>query len=153
MIIKNKKANITILILVLMTLVLAGATLLVFNINQGKIETKIENYAFLNSVYLKENQMDFYINNILDDVIKNFEVNEGKDKFVEKFKIELEKYKQTDGSYSIKELEEVNKQVDDIIFDDINKRIILNLDIKLDEEPNQNMKIAYAYKKTFEKDL
>lgn len=153
MVMKNKKADVAITLLVLMTLVLAGATLFIFNIHKGKIETNIENYVFLNTVYLKENQMDFYINNILDNIIKNFDVSEGRDKFIEKFKIELERYKQTGGGYIIKELEEVNKQVDDLIFDDINKKIILNLDIKLDEEPNQNMKIAYAYKKTFEKDL
>jgi len=150
---KNKKANTAIILLVLMALVLAGATLFIFNINQGKVETKIQDYSFLNSVYLKENQMDFYINNILEDVIKNFDVNEGKDKFIEKFKIELEKYKQTDGSYLVKELEKVNEQVEEIIFDRLNKKIALNLDIRLDEKLNQDIEIAYAYKKTFEKDL
>jgi hypothetical protein len=149
----NKKADVAITLLVLMAVVLAGATLFVFNINQGKIETKIENYAFLNSVYLKENQMDFYINDILDEVIKNFDINEGKDKFIEKFKIELEKYKQKGGNYTIKELKEVNEQADNLIFDSIKKKIILNLDIRIDEKPIQDMNIVYAYKKTFEKDL
>jgi len=148
----NKKANITIPVLVLMTLMLAGATLLIFNINQGKIETNIGDYSLLNSVYLKENQMDFYINDILNEVIKIFDVNEGKDKFIEKFKIELEKYKQADGSYIVKELGKVNEQADNLIFDSANKKIILNLDIRIDET-NQDMNIAYAYTKTFEKDL
>jgi hypothetical protein len=150
---KNKKANIAIVLLVLMTLVLAGATLFIFSINQGKIETKIQDYSFLNKIYLKENQMDFYINNILREVIKTFDVNEGKDKFIEKFKIELGKYKQEDGKYIIEELEKVNEQADALVFDNSNKKIILNLDIMLDEKPNQNMNIVYAYKKTFEKDL
>lgn len=150
---KNKKANISIVLFVFMTLVLAGATLFIFNINKGKIETRIQDYGFLNSVYLKENQMDFYINNILDDVIKNFDVNEGGEKFIENFKIELEKYKQADGSYIVKELEKVNEQINTLVFDSVNKRIIFNLDIRLDEKPNESIEIAYAYKKTFEKDL
>jgi len=148
----NKKANITIPILVLMTLVLAGATLLVFNINKGKIETNIGDYSLLNSVYLKESQLDFYINEALDETIKNFDINEGKDKFIEKFKAELEKYK-SDGNYVVNELEKVNEQAEGIVLDASNKKIILNLDIRIDEKPSQNMNIAYAYTKTFEKDL
>lgn len=149
----NKKANITIPVLVLMTLVLAGATLLVFNINKGKIETNIGDYSLLNNVYLKESQLDFYINEVLDNVIKNFNINEGKDKFIEKFKAELEKYKQEDGTYILGELERIKEQADEIIFDSADRKIILNLDIRIDEKPNQNMNIAYAYAKTFKKDL
>ncbi|MEK6935381.1 MAG: hypothetical protein AABW67_01200 [Nanoarchaeota archaeon] len=151
---KNKKADVAITLLVLMTLVLAGATLFIFNINQGKVETSIGDYSFLNSVYLKENQIDFYVNNALDEVIKNFEVNSGKDKFIEEFKTELEKYK-VDGKFIILELEKVEEQVqtDKFVFDSVGKKIILKLDIRLDEKPSKDMTIAYAYTKTFEKTL
>ena len=152
---KNKKADIAITMLVLMTLLLAGATLFIFEIYHGKVETNIQDYAFLNSVYLKENQMDFYINNVLDEVIKDFDINTGKDKFIQEFKLELGKYKDKDGKYFIEELGKVEEQVqtDRFVFDSVNKKIILNLDIRLDEKPNEKVKVAYAYTKTFEKTL
>lgn len=150
---RAKKANVAIVLLVFMALILAGATLFIFNINKGRIETKIEDYAFLNKINLRESQLDFHINEILNEVIRNFDVNQGKDKFIENFKIELGKYKQADGTYIIKELEKVNEQADGLVFDSANKKITLNLDIRLDENTGKDMNIAYAYKKTFEKDL
>ncbi|MFA7708311.1 MAG: hypothetical protein WCX73_05160 [Candidatus Pacearchaeota archaeon] len=150
----NKRADIAVTMLVLMTLVLAGTTLFILNLNKGNVETMIQDYALLNKAYLKENQMDFYINNVLDSVIKNFEINNGKDKFIEEFKKELGRYKEN-GEFILPELKSVEEQIqtNNFIFDSVNKKITFNLDIRIDEKPSSDVTIAYAYTKTFEKDL
>lgn len=56
----SKKADISIVLLVLMTLALMGATLLIFLLS-GKIDKKISDAKFLEATYAIENKIDFYL--------------------------------------------------------------------------------------------
>src|SRR3989344_1131951 len=89
---KNKKgaSSISILLLVIMTLVLVGAALFGF-LRIGKIEERISDVRFVEKVYIKEEQVRFYLwqvaekaleksyktgisdSQVLDDFKKNFE--------------------------------------------------------------------------------
>lgn len=145
---RNKKGEISIVLLVLMTLVLVGATLFVFNINLGKFKTKITNVRVLEEVYVVENQINFYINEIMEETLKNNKNN--KKDFIDNFKQGLGKYKIGE-EYLIKELSQVEDQADNIIveensvfFDLRNVVIIRGFD---------GISITYSYSKRFEKDL
>lgn len=61
----RKRADVSIVLLVLMTLALMGATLLIFLLS-GKIDKKIADAKFLETAYAVENKIDFYLADTLD---------------------------------------------------------------------------------------
>ncbi len=146
----SKKANVWITLFVLMVLALAGATLLIFNLNQGKISAEIGDYVFLNQIYLKENQINFYVNLILEKTINEFDFEKGDAEFINDFKNNLLDYKK-EGEYLIKEFQDIEEQADNIIFED--NKIKFKLAIRFDEKFTENFQLVYLYEKDFEKDL
>lgn len=56
----SKRADVSIVLLVLMTLALMGATLLIFLLS-GKIDKKISDAKFLEATYAVENKVEFYL--------------------------------------------------------------------------------------------
>jgi len=125
MIIKNKKGDLATTLLVFMTLVLVGAALLSFIYSKG-IEATIADSRFIDNLYIKEDQIKFYlteagVNSLAksyDDIVKgdflvsspkkenevlvfdNFNENFANDNLKEKFsanlKREIAKYKFND---------------------------------------------------------
>ncbi len=144
---KNKKADVAITLLVLMTLVLSISALFIFNINSRSVGAEITNAKYLDSVYLRENEINFYVNEMIENSV---ELGTNKTKFIENFKKQLELYKKADGNYTIEELGQVEEQIDKIkiennkVFFDLSIVIINNFD---------DVKISYSYTKTFEKSL
>lgn len=66
---RNKKADAPTVILVLMVLVLAIAGLFIFLQNQGKLENSIVNARVIDSVYLKEQEIEFYLKTAAEKVL------------------------------------------------------------------------------------
>ncbi len=59
---KNRRGDITILLLVILVLLVASATLFSFVTSSGKVEAKISDAKFVENIYYKENLVEFYIN-------------------------------------------------------------------------------------------
>jgi len=58
---KNKKGDITILLLVVLVLLLTSATLFSFIISSGKTEVKISNARFIENFYSRQDLAEFYL--------------------------------------------------------------------------------------------
>lgn len=67
----NRRADASIVVLVLLSVVLLGAALFIFNTNNTKIVSEIKDVRSLNGIYLNEERIDFYINEAIDMTIKN----------------------------------------------------------------------------------
>jgi len=138
MIIINKKGDIAITLLVFMVLILCGATLLSFVYNSGKIQTEITSTRVLDSIYVKQIKIDFYIN----EAFQNVEYA-GKTEFINKVEQEIAKYRDKSWGFSI-DKEKVEEK---------NDKILIPINIKIKEETNAGKisSVFYSYNKTFEK--
>ena len=149
---KNKKGDITILLLVILVLLLTSATLFSFITSSGKVEAKISNARFIENFYSRQDLAEFYLSqageiaivrtyrefveddNYINNPIYNFKeevefreihskLNENfHNKFVENFKTEFKKYDFEDDY--LKNLKEI---IEDEDFDVIVDREILGI--------------------------
>jgi len=133
--------------LVLMALVLTGASLFSFNTNLGKVEIEISDYVFINNVYLTENQINFYVDWMMENSI---EKDITREEFIENFQEQLNFNKNADGNYTLKELKQVEEQIDQIKIE--GNKVILDLSLPIIKNFD-DVKITYLYKEKFEKDL
>jgi hypothetical protein len=60
-ILKNKKADMTVLLLVILVLVVSSGTLFSFLSNSGKVEAKIYDVSFIEKVYAEKDLAEFYL--------------------------------------------------------------------------------------------
>lgn len=147
---KNKKGmELAIPFLVLMTIILVTSTLFVFNLNSKSVGTKIGDYGLLDDINIKEKQINFYINDVVENTIS--EIQKGKDvktQFIENFNKELNKYKNGEIFY-VKELEQLQSQLntDKIKIED--KKISIVFKIEIGEEFPDKMTVIYSYEKEF----
>jgi hypothetical protein len=89
--IKNKKGmNISILVLVLMTLSLIGVALIAFA-RTDKVEHQVQNVFFIEEVYIKEQQIKFFIHQLVRETINEMEEDWDKDRFQNDISIKAEK--------------------------------------------------------------
>ena len=148
---KNKKAEISILLLVVMALVLTGAALFSFNVNLRKFSTEIINIKYVDEVYVRENFINFYVEMMIDNSIEKGISREG---FISDFKKELAKYKDDSGGYFIEEFEQIEEEIDKEENVKIeNNKLIFDLGkIKIIKK-FEGLSISYLYPMKFEKDL
>ena len=147
----NKKADISILLLVVMALVLTGAALFSFNVNLKNFSAEIINIRYLDSVYIRESEITLYIDLFIDNSIEKGITRE---KFIDNFKKELANYKDETGKYFIEEFEDIEKEVDkEGVVKIENNKLILDLKGILIIKKFEGLSITYVYDKTFEKDL
>ena len=145
----KKRANASIVFLVVMTVVLSGAALFIFNLNKGRVESEISDFAGLSVVYAKENQINFYIDEIIEKSAGNIN---NENEFIENFKKELEAYRQNNGFF-LKELEQIESQINEKNVEIKENKVFLKLQIKIDENFGDKIIISYLYNKQFKKDL
>jgi len=157
MMVLNKKMNrkagpIDITLLVFMALALAGGTLLIFYLHGGYVSSKISDSRFLEETYIREGQMDFYVNEIMSRAIVNInDKNNPVPEFINNFEIELGKYK-TNQSYVLSELVQLeNISVDNVQFVDGKIIFLMNINLKQDFEDKFN--VNYIYSKKFEENF
>lgn len=62
MLIKNKRGDVSVVLLVLLVLVVTGASVFSFITNSGKVSSKISGAGVVEGVYLEENLIEFYLN-------------------------------------------------------------------------------------------
>ena len=148
--INNKRANIPITLLVLMTLVLTIAALYSFNVHINNVSAEVKDSRFLDYIYSKENEINFYINDMMEKSI----VKSAGDKslFIDNFKKELLKYRKNEILVP-EELNQVEQQVnmDNIKID--NKEVSMNLSIKIERKFQDKFIISYLYNKRFSKNF
>lgn len=141
---KNKKAQISILLLVFMILVLAGATIGVLLWNDSKIVSEISDANVLDDVYAKEKEIDFYIYDILDSVSAKDESD-----FINEFKAGFDEYKYDD-IYIVEEFDQIVGQIvpENVLIEE--DFVAINFTIKIEHKSDDSI-IAYLYEKTYKK--
>lgn len=167
---RNKKADLAVTLLIFMAVALATATIFIFINSSGKIEAEITDARFLDKIYAKEEILNFYINEIMENTIKTtkesagFESNFEKD-FPTNFLGELEKYK-INGKFILEELQQVQAQVYEnsnvFIFEkdaenaEKVKKVTAEFQITLEDnvaEEKELFSAVYIYTKKFEKEI
>lgn len=165
---KNKKAmSISIVLLVLATLVLTSFSLLTFYLRKDKIQEEIHTTRFLEDIYAKEEQINFYINEIMEKAVQATKESENfEEDFPINFLNELDKYK-INNKFIMQELEQVQNQVNenpDIFVIEENKEgektvkkvtaeFQIIIEDKVTVEDKELFSAVYTYKKTFEKEI
>lgn len=144
----NKKADIEVLFLVFMAVVLTGTALILFNINSNTIKTEIKDSRYLDDFYVNENYINFYVNEIMDKAVTDFKYEDGKEKFIENFNNELQKYT-NNGVFVIPELNQVNLQVINDNVELNTDSVSINLNIKIEKSFNDKFNATYGYNKKF----
>ena len=151
----NKKGvSIAIVVLVLMTLVIIGAILYIFITHSDKIGTEIGDARVLNDFYLRENEINFYAYNIME----NAALKTGKQgklevsNFVKNFKEELNNYKDDKGVYIFDFLSVIENQVSEknVVIKD--RKVSMNLGIKFSKDFGK-LSVSYLYNKEFVVDM
>src|SRR3989344_5637691 len=89
----NNRADVAILALVILSVILFGAALYVFNVNSSKVISEISDARSLDNIYLKEQQIDFYVNEAIDKSLVN---SFNRDSFFLEFKNNLKFYDNED---------------------------------------------------------
>ncbi|MDP2925532.1 MAG: hypothetical protein Q8N99_04115 [Nanoarchaeota archaeon] len=153
---KSKKAadSLSTTLLVFMALSLVLLTLYMFNKDVRAYSTKVENSKLIDSAYLKENELDFYINNILEKSILNIssQSKDIKKDFIDNLKKELYKHK-VDGSFIIEELFLIEPQLIEDNIELKQGKIFLKLNLKIDKtlftKEKKELLISYSYNKIY----
>tara|TARA_Y100000310_G_scaffold339732_1_gene433360 strand:- start:612 stop:1067 length:456 start_codon:yes stop_codon:yes gene_type:complete len=149
----NKRADLAVTLLVLMTLVLTGASLFIFNSNTGKVKIEITDARFLDEIYLVENEINFYIQDMIENSIEK-DITE--EKFIQKFQIELEKHKDKKGKYIIEELSQVKEKINenrlDVVIEN-NEVLINNLNIRIIRKFEDKLDVTYVSNKQFKEKI
>ncbi len=151
----NKKGDtVSIVLLTALTLILVSVTIYYFIVSE-KERTNILNIPVgIDSVYTKEAYLNFYLEASFDRASKDFAYSYGKSKFIEKFKAELENYKDENGEYFIAGLDSVRNSVNESNVE--LTKTLLKLSIPIVIEGNfqdQGLEVKYSYEKVFEKAL
>lgn len=157
---KNKRANLAVTLLVLMSIVVAGAASLIFVISSGRLGAGIVDARFIDEVYLREGELDFYINEIIEGAIERTEGSENfKQDFIINFKEGLGKYKE-EGRYVIDEFIQIEQQIDlrgdEIVeYEKSDEGGRISIDFKSIEigTKTQNFNVIYTYDRKFEKNF
>ena len=160
---KNKKGiSIVIVFLVLTTLLLTSIALYQFITENKNRELTLEVPNSINSIYLKESYLDYYLDDIFEKSTKDFSSNQGKDVFIENFRNNLNEYKDKNGRYIMPELGIVERELNNFEIELDENKVVLNVDVIISDnynllaEPinNENREIisvSYNYRKRFEK--
>jgi len=144
----NKKADLSVLLLVFMAVFLSGFALFMFNLSSNSIKTEIKDSRYLDDIYVRENEVNFYINEIMDKAVLNFKFNDGKGKFTQNFNFELQKY--TDkGVFILPELEQINFQVINDNVELASDKVTINFNIKIEKTFSDKFFVNYTYNKKF----
>ena len=145
--IKNKKAStpIGVGIIVVLTIVLVFFTLYSFNVNNKNIQEKINYPNSLDKIYVQEELINFYANEILDNSIAK-----GKNNLNENVKVEIGRYKDKKEKYLVEGLKQLEEQTDKININGKDVSWKLNMTLSYSEE---NLKITYNYNEEIEKTL
>lgn len=143
---KKKAMSISIVLLVLATLVLSSFALFTFYTREKKIQEEIHITRFLENIYSREEQINFYINEAMENAAAK---SQDENEFIDTFRQELNKYK--DGGFIIPELGQIEAQIDDAV-EVGEENATAEFQITL-EEKGEIFSASYTYTEKFEKAL
>ena len=154
----NKKAGVplSIVLIVIFTILLFTTSLVSFVLRDKNFKSTIYSTSALDEVYSRETVINFQIQNIVDNSFK--EISSEQD-FIDKFKVQLNTLKNSDGVYLNPDLTQIESQLDVSKVkikkeDDMIKRVSISFNIELKKElvvKEKNVfNTEYKYVKTFE---
>src|SRR3989344_5217065 len=109
----NKKAvEVSIVILVLMTLFLVGFSVSYF-ISKENISETMHIPNVVDKVYVQETLLNYHLQKAFDKSFAGFNLENSESDFVLRFKSELEKYKNSDGEWMVYGMKEVYENVNE----------------------------------------
>lgn len=139
----NKKGDVAILALVILSVILFSISLYIFNVNSNKVIGNINDARFLNNIYLKEQQIDFYVNEAIDRSLKkSFDENS----FILEFKNNLKFYDKNDvlvREELLRIAEEINENKVEF-----GEELVLNIKTEIVVK-EKNIIVSYNYDKKF----
>lgn len=147
MFLRNKKADqsISIVLLVFMVMTLVTSALFILSINSNKMNKQIVDGKMLNEIYSEKMDLDFNFQVAVDKAakeVKGVSESEIKREFFDALKVELKKYNFGEYSYM-----EANLQLVQIGYVSGEVSVsFYNIDI---EKEFSGMKISYVYDETF----
>ena len=148
----NKKAmSISIVLLVLLTMLALIATLYFFNQSQTSEKKILITSDQVDSVYGDEASLNFYLQNAFDDSTINLNFKDGKTKFIDNFRNNLNKYDKAD-SYFTPVIASIASDLDNkpIEFDPDKVSITLTITLSGNGDlSSESPKISYSYEKKF----
>jgi hypothetical protein len=106
----NKKggAEISVVILVLMTLLLVISSLFYFSIKENQASENLYSSTFLGPIYSKEVLINFYVQNLVDKSAVGVLTRE---QFINNFKENLANYKDSKGEFFLSEFNQIEGQL------------------------------------------
>jgi hypothetical protein len=158
----NKKASsISIVLLVMLTLLVISVSLFYFMLSKKDIDKKVYISSLIDSVYIKEEILNYEVQNILENSCKDYTIEDGKSAFISEFSDELDKYKNSTGGYYIPELKQAEEQLKEENIELIQSsngepnKLILKIVFTLGKSQVKagfdEFKVDYFYTKEFEK--
>src|SRR3972149_12182160 len=84
-ILRSKKADLSITLLVIMTLLISSTSLLIFYTTENKADTSISQIALISDFYSQQDLIEYYVYNIAKKVVNNNKITSGQD-FSERFR-------------------------------------------------------------------
>ncbi|MDD5193570.1 MAG: hypothetical protein PHF67_03200 [Candidatus Nanoarchaeia archaeon] len=145
----KRSMELSIPLLVLVTIVLVISALVVFNFNSRGVASKIGDYTLLDDMNIKEKQINFYINDIVENSISGIlKGSDVKVQFIDNFNTELNTYKNGDEFY-VKELGQLKSQVNSNNIKINGTKVSIVFRIEIGKEFSEKMTGVYSYEKEF----
>lgn len=142
MILKNKKGDFAVTLLVFMTVALVLGTSFIFATDLNKIEEKIADAGFLNKIYLDKEKIDFYIQESME---KAGGISQNKEDFIFNFKKEIKNYQS-----ELVNFNEIFSQAENCEIED--KKAIMKFKFQMSYDEDI-FSVVYNYDKQFEIEL
>jgi len=148
---RNNRGSVDVVLLVFLAVVLSGFTLFTFISNSSFVSSQVKDVRFLDNFYVNENRAEFYIDGIMEEVIKEID-NDGdvKSQFIEKFNEKFENYKTKD-VFLFFDLNKDLTNSENVWIED--NKIFLKVNFKGNEKFGDTIKVTYLSKKVFIKEF
>src|SRR3989344_9684166 len=108
---KNEAVSIPIILMVISSLILSIISLTYFVFKNNNTAEIIKISDELDQVYLEQALLNFYLQDVFDKAVENFNPSQGKPLFIDNFKKEYLKYKSKDGRYPINSMASIESYV------------------------------------------
>jgi hypothetical protein len=153
-IMRNKKGDLAVTVLVFMAVALAGAASIIFLTSERGIEENIVDARFLDEIYMTAGELDFYINDLIEISAEKSKYSENfKEDFIKNFKEQAAIYEGAEKDLS-DYFSEMQNQIEGAQVEETAEEykitVSFNFIITMIRDP---FTAVYKYKKTFQKNI
>lgn len=141
----KKAVSISILYLVISAFVLSLMALTIFYFNDKKIADIMRVPDSIDLIYIKQRQLDYNLQEVFENAVKDFEYEDGKIDFIDRFKKELGKYKD-------KEFRLIEAKVSEENIELTEEKLVFNLRLELELKDffyDEFIDVKFPYSKNF----